>query len=121
VSKKRKEKSSRSASPARTLHGAPQPITEGDAELARKLEELTPEQAEMFVRALHLAMRKRRVLIAGYLATAIAVVLGWLWALYIYGKTSGSGEFMAWVFLIPPALGAILLFMFGRISRRLRD
>ncbi len=99
----------------------PDPITEGDAELARRLEQLTPEEAELFVRALHLTMRKRRVLIVGYLATAFSLVLGWLWALYIYGKTSGGGEFMAWVFLVPPAIAAIVLVTFGRISRRLRD
>jgi hypothetical protein len=113
VSKKRAPKT---AAPA-----PPRPRTRGDEELARKLEELTPEQAELFVRALHLAMRKRRVLIAGYIAAAISVVLGWLWALYIYGATRGSGEFMAWVFLVPPLLAAILLVTFGRISRRLRD
>ncbi len=99
----------------------PEPLTKADAELARKLEELTPEQADMFVRALHLAMRKRRVLLVGYLATAISLVLGWLWALYIFGKTTGSGEFMAWVFLVPPAIAAIVLVSFGRISRGLRD
>lgn len=96
-------------------------MTAADAELARKIEELTPEQAELFVRALELAMRKRRVLMIGYLATAISLVLGWLWALYIYGKTVGSGEFMAWVFLVPPAIAAVVLVTFGRISRRLRD
>jgi hypothetical protein len=99
----------------------PAPITEGDAELARKLAELTPEQADMFVRALHLAMRKRRVLITGYVLTALSLVLGWLWALYIYGRTRGSGEFMAWVFLVPPAMASVVLVTFGRISRRLRD
>lgn len=74
----------------------------------------------MFVRALALAMRKRRVLIVGYLATAISLILGLLWALYIYGKTRGSGEFMVWVFLVPLALGAICLITFGRISRSLK-
>jgi hypothetical protein len=127
VSKKSKDRSrpaNGDGDRADTAAGAPRPpapITEGDAELARKLEELTPEQAEMFVRALHLAMRKRRVLLVGYLATAISLVLGWLWALYIFGKTSGSGDFMAWVFLIPPAIAAIMLVLFGRISRGLRD
>jgi len=98
----------------------PAPLNEADAELARKLEQLTPAQQEMFVRALHLAMKKRRVLLIGYLATALSLVLGWLWALYIFGKTRGSGEFMAWVFLIPPAMAAIILVTFGRISRSLR-
>jgi hypothetical protein len=113
VSKKRQQTKSSSA--------APSPLTDADADLARKIEELTPEQAEMFVRALHLAMRKRRVLLVGYLATAISLVLGWLWALYIFGKTHGSGQFMAWVFLVPPAIAAVVLVTFGRISRRLRD
>ena len=119
MSKKPAPKSSPPASGERLA--PPVPITKGDAELARKLEELTPEQAEIFVRALHLAMRKRRVLLAGYVVTAIALVIGWLWALYIYGKTSGSRQFMAWVFLVPPALAAIILVGFGRIARRLRD
>lgn len=101
--------------------GRPRPANQAEAELARKLEALAPEQQEMFVRALHLAMRKRRVLLIGYLATALSLVLGWLWALYIFGKTRGSGEFMVWVFLVPPALAAIILVMFGRISRGLRD
>lgn len=112
---------SRPGASAASGASAPAPITEADAELARKLAELTPEEADMFVRALHLAMRKRRVLMAGYLATALSLVLGWLWALYIYGKTHGSGEFMAWVFLVPPAMAAVILVTFGRISRRLRD
>jgi len=101
--------------------GAPVPITEGDAELARKLQELTPEQAELFVRALHLAMKKRRILLVGYIAAAISMLLGWLWALYIYGNTREGGDFMAWLFLIPPAMAAIILVTFGRISRRVRD
>jgi hypothetical protein len=117
VSKKRAS----SQSPSEAKPQPPTPITRGDAELARKLEELTPEQAELFVRALELAMRKRRVLIAGYIAAALSLVLGWLWALYIFGKTTGSGQFMAWVFLVPPLLAAIVLVTFGRISRRLRD
>jgi hypothetical protein len=119
-----KKSAPRDPSPRRDrldLDGAPVPITKGDAELARKLQELTPEQAALFVRALHLAMRKRRILIVGYIAAAISMVLGWLWALYIYGNTRESGEFMAWLFLVPPALAGIILLTFGRISRRVRD
>lgn len=120
MSKPRAPKTS-SKKPLTDESGRPLPMNATDAELARKLEALTPEQQELFVRALHLAMRKRRVLLIGYLATALSLVLGWLWALYIFGKTRGSGEFMAWVFLVPPALAAIVLVMFGRISRGLRD
>jgi hypothetical protein len=119
-----KKSAPKATSPGRNrldLDGAPVPITKGDAELARKLQELTPEQADLFVRALHLAMRKRRILIVGYIAAAISMVLGWLWALYIYGKTRDGGVFTAWLFLVPPALAGIILVTFGRISRRIRE
>lgn len=92
-----------------------------ERELAEKLAQLTPEQAELFARALRLAMRKRRVLLMGYASAAVALLTGLVWALYIYGKTLGSGQFMGWVFLVPLALAAILLITFGRISRGLRD
>lgn len=91
-----------------------------DPDMAARLADLTPEQADMFTRALALALRKRRVLLLGYALTAVALFLGVVWALYIYGKTLGSGESMIWVFFIPPALAAIILITFGRISRSLR-
>jgi len=103
---------------------APQVATEdGDKaefDLEAELAKLTPEEADMFMRALRLAMRKRRVLLIGYLATVISLVLGTVWALYIYGKTRGSGEFMVWVFLVPLFVAAICLMSFGRISRSLK-
>ena len=74
----------------------------------------------MFVRALELAMRKRRVLLAGYLATILALIVGMIWALYIYGATLGSGQFMAWVFLVPLTLAGSIMFLFGRYARRLK-
>jgi hypothetical protein len=98
----------------------PAPDTMSDEDFARKLAELTPEQRELFERALLLTVKKRRVLMVGYLATAIALVLGLAWALYIFGKTHGGSEFMGWVFLVPPLVAAIVLISFGRIARRLK-
>lgn len=89
-------------------------------EFARKLAELTPEQRQMFERALDLTVKKRRVLMIGYLATALALILGLAWALYIFGKTHGGSEFMGWVFLVPPLVAAIVLISFGRLARRLK-
>ena len=91
-----------------------------DPELAKKLDGLTPEQVEMFARALELAMRKKRVRLIGYALTALSLTLGTIWALYIYGKTLGSGESMTWVFLVPIALAAIILLFFGRLSNNLK-
>ena len=90
-----------------------------DEDFAKKLAALTPEQREMFERALTLTVRKRRILMIGYLATAISLVLGLLWALYIYGKTHDSGDFIGWVFLVPPLVAACVLMLFGRLARRL--
>lgn len=91
-----------------------------DPELEKKLAGLTPEQIEMFARALELAVRKKRVRLIGYALTALALIAGTLWALYIYGKTLGSGQSMTWVFLVPIALAAIILITAGRISNNLK-
>jgi hypothetical protein len=102
----------------RTSAGADEVMS--DEEFRRKLDDLTPEQRDMFLRAFELALRKRRMLLMGYIAAALSLILGVLWALYIYGKTLGSGEFMAWVFLVPPLLGGIVLILVGRLARRLK-
>ncbi|HEU5060193.1 MAG TPA: hypothetical protein VFU21_26860 [Kofleriaceae bacterium] len=91
-----------------------------DEDFARKLAALTPEQRAMFERALELTVKNRRMLMTGYLATALALVLGLAWALYIYGKTHGGDQFMGWVFLVPPLVASIVLIMFGRLARRLK-
>lgn len=96
------------------------PPVMSDEEFAKKLAELTPEQRAMFERALELTVKKRRVLMTGYLATAISLVLGMAWALYIFGKTHGGEEFMGWVFLVPPLVAACVLILFGRLARRLK-
>lgn len=91
-----------------------------DEEFAKKLAELTPEQRAMFERALELTVKKRRVLMTGYLATAVALILGMAWALYIFGKTHGGAEFMGWVFLVPPLVASFVMILFGRLARRLK-
>jgi hypothetical protein len=91
-----------------------------DEEFRKKLDELSPEEQAMFLRAFELALRKRRILLLGYAASVLALLLGLLWALYIYGKTLGSGEFMAWVFLVPLLLAGIILLSVGRLARRVK-
>lgn len=112
-SKKGAAKSTSTAKPA-------VPDVMSDEEFAKKLAALTPEQRSLFERALELTVRKRRILMVGYLATAISLILGLAWALYIYGKTHGGEQFMGWVFLVPPLVASIVLLMFGRLARRLK-
>ena len=85
----------------------------------KALSELTPEQAEMFTKALELAMRKRRVLLLGYLSALLALIIGIVGALYIYG-TREPGTFVGWVFLVPLATAGALMLVFGRISRSIK-
>jgi hypothetical protein len=92
-------------------------LEDSEASLKDALEALTPEQADMFLRALELTMRKRRMMLLGYLAAAFAMVLGTVWSLYMYG-THEPGTFIGWVFLIPFAVAGSCLYIFGKLSRR---
>lgn len=82
------------------------------------LEGLTPEQAQMFVAALELAMKKRRLMLIGYLAAAFAVLIGGILALTLYANRE-PGQFVGWVFLVPFAAAGLFLYVFGRLARRL--
>jgi len=93
-------------------------IAASEQSLRESLEALTPEQADMFLRALELTMRKRRMMLFGYLGAALAMVVGTVWSLYMYG-THEPGTFIGWVFLIPFAIAGSSLYIFGKISRRL--
>ena len=87
-----------------------------DAEFEKALAELTPEQAELFVRALELAIKKRRILLFGYLSALFAIVVGMVWALYFFGSRE-PGTFVGWVFLVPILVAGFLFVGFGRLAR----
>ena len=86
--------------------------------IEEKLEELTPEEAAMFARILAITMKRRRVMLFGYLCALIAVLVGTMWALYMYG-THEPGTFIGWVFLISPAAAGVIIVFFGRWSKRI--
>ena len=86
--------------------------------IAERIEELTPEQAEMFVRILDITMKRRRLMLIGYLGALFALVFGMGWALYMYG-THEPGTFIGWVFLVPIAAAGLILWTFGRWAKRL--
>jgi uncharacterized membrane protein (DUF106 family) len=89
------------------------------AEIEKALEQLTPEQAEMFLEVLELTMKRRRIMLAGYALALVAMLGGMMWALYTYG-TREYGTFVGWVFFVPfIAVGAIL-WIFGRWSKSVK-
>lgn len=90
-----------------------------DRDLEDILANLTTEEAEMFLAALELTMRKRRVQLLGYLAALLVIVVGIAWAFWIYGNRE-PGEFVGWAFLVPPAAGGLALYAFGKISKSLK-
>jgi hypothetical protein len=77
----------------------------------------TKEQIDAFVNAVDRVIRKRRIMLAGYLTALVLLIGGQLAALWIYGSAP-RGSFVGWVFLIPFAGVGAVLWVFGRWSRR---
>ena len=90
----------------------------GDDELARRIAELSPEEAALFAKLIGLALRKRRWLLGGYLVALAAVLVGMVTALYLQG-TYGKERFIGWVFVIPPALAGLVLWAVGRHVKKM--
>lgn len=93
-------------------------MIEARPDLARELEQLTPEEAAMFLELIDKALKKRRIQLAGYLLSLVGMIGGMLFALYTYGSRE-PGEFVGWAFLVPFVLVAASLLIFGRWSRRI--
>lgn len=115
MSEKAKKRARQAAEKAQRLDaGSP-----SEEDMEELLGDLSPEQAEMFVQALELALRKRRVMLLGYLATILALVIGMLFAFWIYGNREPGG-FVGWAFLIPLLAAGVCLLGFGRLARTLK-
>ena len=80
---------------------------------------LSEEQIERLVAAIEKAERKRRIMLAGYLAALLLLVLGQLGAFLIYAA-SPPGSFLGWVFFVPFTAVGIVIWAFGRWARRVR-
>jgi len=85
-------------------------------ELAHAIEKLNPEEAQFFLEKLERAIRKRKIMITGYLAAMLVWVLGMVGGLIYYGM-AGSG-FVGWVFLLPFLFVGIVLYAFGKWADR---
>ncbi|HEY1557141.1 MAG TPA: hypothetical protein VGF94_20035 [Kofleriaceae bacterium] len=85
-------------------------------QLARAVEELSPEEAQFFLKKLEIALRKRKIQLLGYLVATLAWVLMMVGALAYFGLADG---FVGWVFLVPFAVVGAILYGFGRWANKL--
>ena len=83
------------------------------ADLARAVEQLTPDEAQFFLDKLERALRRRRIQLIGYFIAMLVWAAGMLVAFALYGMSTDGG-FWAWVFLVPFAVVGAILFGFGR-------
>ncbi len=88
----------------------------GDS-LEEAIAKLTPEQADMFMRALTLTMKKRRLMLAGTLSSLFVLVAGSVFAFGIFAIRE-PGSFMLWVFLVPFAASGFIMWLFGHLAKR---
>ena len=79
-------------------------------ELAKAIGELSPDEADFFLRKLEAALRKRKIQLSGYIVAMVAWVVGMVCALAYFGIASG---FTGWVFLVPFAIVGVILWAFG--------
>ncbi len=78
---------------------------------------LTPEQTEIFMRALAHTMRKRRLMLTGNLLALLIMVFGMIFAFFSYSSRE-PGSFAGWVFLIPFGGAGFSMWFFGKLAKR---
>lgn len=79
-------------------------------DLADAVGKLSPREAEVFLRKLEAALRKRKIMLSGYLVAMVVWVIAMAGALAYFGMASG---FVGWVLLAPFALVGLILWWFG--------
>jgi hypothetical protein len=112
MSKKRKKRDRDREEPGGTGESTEESIDE-------QIAKLTPEQAEMFARALELTMKKRRIMILGHIGALVALLASFVAALYVWANRE-PGTFVGWVFLVPFALVGAMLIGFGKLAKRIK-
>lgn len=84
-------------------------------QLARAIEQLSPEEAQFFLTKLEAAVRKRKIQVTGYLVAMMVWLIGMVFGLVWYGTHDG---FSGWVFLLPFGFVGATLYGFGKWSER---
>ena len=84
-------------------------------DLARAIEQLTPDEAQFFLHKLEVAFRKRKIQLTGYLVAMVAWLVGMTLSLIYFGANDG---FAIWVFAVPFAIVGVVLYVFGGWAER---
>ena len=84
-------------------------------DLAELIGKLNPAEADFFLKKLEAALRKRKIMLSGYIVAMVAWVVGMVCALAYFGMASG---FTGWVFLVPFLIVGVILWVFGNLAER---
>ncbi len=82
-------------------------------DLAKLIGELDPAEADYFLKKLEAALRKRKIMLSGYIVAIVAWLVGMVCAVAYFGLANG---FAAWVFLIPFLIVGGILWVFGSLA-----
>jgi len=88
-------------------------------DIEQQVGKLSADEAAVFLRILEVTLKRRRIQLLGYLCALFAVVFGMIFALYMWSKRE-PGTFIGWVFILPPATGALAIWLFGKWSNSVR-
>lgn len=84
-------------------------------DLEQLIGNLNPTEADYFLKKLEGALRKRRIMLSGYIVAMVVWLVGMVCALAYFGMASG---FTGWVFLVPFAFVGLVLWIFGALAER---
>jgi hypothetical protein len=84
--------------------------------IAEAIQNLSQEEAALFLFHLESKLRKRKIQLTGYLVGIALWLAGMLLALAVFGMADG---FVGWVFLAPFALVGVTLWGFGRWAEKI--
>lgn len=84
-------------------------------DLATLIGQLDPVEADFFLKKLEAALRKRKIMLSGYIVAMVAWLVGMVCALAYFGMGTG---FTGWVFLVPFGMVGIILWVFGALAER---
>nr|HEX4316594.1 hypothetical protein [Kofleriaceae bacterium] len=87
------------------------------ADLAEAVQQLSPEEAQFFLDKLERALKRRRLLLVGYLVAMLAWATGMLIA-FGASVVADKDTFIAWVFVVPFGVVGVILYIFGRWADR---
>ena len=110
---------------ARKASRKPAPKTDPPADgqnapvnIEEELKKLSPEEAAVFVEMLELAMKKRRMMLLGYIIALLVLIGGTVFSLWAYA-TREPGTFIGWALLVPFAGVGVVFVVFAKLTKRM--